>query len=311
MATVDEERVAAVRAFNRFYTNVIGLLRDGLFDTPFSLTEARVVFELAQRDSTELAELRGTLELDAGYLSRILTRLEGDGLVKRARSASDGRRQTIALTRRGRSAFAKLDRLSAREAGALLEGLGERERRRLVGAMGAIRELLGDREARPHATSYVLRRPLPGDLGWVVQSHGSTYADEYGWDDRFETLVARIVADFAESHDPRREAAWIAELDGEPAGCVFCVRDSDELARLRLLLVEPRARGLGMGARLVDECLRFARRAGYERMTLWTNDVLRHARPIYERAGFELVDEEPHSRFGPRVVGQSWERALA
>jgi DNA-binding MarR family transcriptional regulator/GNAT superfamily N-acetyltransferase len=298
-----EGRVAAVRAFNRFYTNLIGLLREGLLHTPHSLTEARVIFELGQRDATELADLRRALDIDAGYLSRIIAGLDAQGLLTRERSSADRRRQVIALTKRGREAFRTLDARSAEEVGALLSGLGEEEQRRLLGAMGAIQQLLGE-TAPPRP--FVLRPPASGDYGWIVQRHGAVYADEYGWDEEFEALVAQIVADFAAGHDPKREDAWIAELDGEPAGCVLCTKRDETVAQLRLLLVEPRARGMGIGSRLVEECIRFGRRAGYEELMLWTNHPLEDARRIYERAGFELRDEEPHHSFGKDLVGQDW-----
>lgn len=300
-------RVQAVRAFNRFYTNVAGLLRDGLLQTPYSLSEARLIFELVHREATELGDLRRALDLDPGYLSRMASRLEADGLVSRERSPVDGRRQLIRLTGRGREAFEVLDERSAREVRALLSRLGEGDQRRLVGAMGTIQRLL---EPAPDREPFVIRPPHAGDYGWVIARHGALYADEYGWDERFEALVARLVADYAEGHDPRREQAWIAEVDGEPAGCLFCVRRSKEVAQLRLLLVEPRARGMGIGGRLVEECVRFARRAGYGELMLWTNDVLADARRLYERAGFELVEEEPHRSFGPELVGQSWRLVL-
>jgi DNA-binding MarR family transcriptional regulator/GNAT superfamily N-acetyltransferase len=275
--------------------------------TPYSLTEARVLFELAQREATEVADLRQALAVDAGYLSRILARFQADRLVVRERSAADGRRQVIRLTDQGRAAFATLDRRSAEEIGGLLAKLTEEDQRRLVGAMAVIREVI---EPAPRPDAYLLRPPRPGDLGWVVQRHGARYAEEYGWDETFEALVARIVADYADHRDPEREHAWIAEVDGVPAGCVFCTRKDDTTAQLRLLLVEPQARGLGIGGRLVEECLRFARRAGYQQIMLWTNDVLADARRIYQRAGFTLVDEDPHHSFGHDLVGQHWTRKL-
>lgn len=302
-----EDRVAAVRAFNRFYTARIGVLRDGLLRTPHSLTEARVLYELGQREVTEVADLRRELDIDAGFLSRLLARLQRDGLVARERSRDDARRMRIRLTDEGTAAFAELDRRSAAEIGAVLEALDREDQRRLVAAMDVVRDVLDD-TAPPGA--FVLRAPRPGDLGWIVQRHGALYAQQYGWDESFEALVARIVADYAASHEPRREAAWIAEVDGEPAGCVLCVRREDDVAQLRLLLVDPRARGRGIGARLVDECLHFARRAGYTRITLWTNDILHEARRIYERAGFELVESAPHHSFGHDLVEQTWARAL-
>jgi DNA-binding MarR family transcriptional regulator/GNAT superfamily N-acetyltransferase len=302
-----EERVASVRAFNRFYTGVIGVLGEGLLDTPYSLTEARVVFELAQRDRTELAELRQALGVDAGYLSRMLARFEADGIATRERSSTDGRRQVVGLTKAGRKTFAMLDRRAADDVVALLSQLPDDDQRRLVGAMDTIASVLEDTTS---GAALVLRPPEPGDFGWVISRNAALYADEHDWDETYETLVARIVADYLENHDTRRERAWIAEVGGERVGAVFCVRKDDDVAQLRLLLVEPGARGHGVGTRLVDECLRFARRAGYSRITLWTNDVLAAARRIYERAGFELVDEEPHHSFGHDLVGQTWTRTL-
>jgi DNA-binding MarR family transcriptional regulator/GNAT superfamily N-acetyltransferase len=304
-----DDRVAAVRAFNRFYTARIGVLRDGLLRTPHSLTEARVLYELGQREVTEVADLRREMDIDAGFLSRLLARLQRDGLVARERSTDDARRQRVRLTDDGRAAFAELDRRSAEEVGAVLEALCDDDQRRLTSAMDTVRDLLADAPA-PAPGGFVLRAPHPGDLGWIVQAHGALYAEQYGWDDSFEALVARIVADYAQDHDPRREAAWIAEVDGEPAGCVLCVRRDDDTAQLRLLLVHPRARGRGIGGRLIEECLRFANRAGYERITLWTNDVLHEARRLYERAGFELLESAPHHSFGHDLVEQTWARDL-
>jgi len=305
---VTDGQVAAVREFNRFYTGVIGLLREGLLGTPYSLTEARVLFELARDDAVEAAQLRRWLDIDAGYLSRLLARFEADGLVSRTRSPADGRRQVIGLTGPGRAVQADLDARSAAQIRALLAGLPPDGRRRLAAAMASIREIIGP---APPPAAFVLRPPVPGDLGWVVQRHGALYAAEYGWDSSFEALVARIVADYAARGDRRRESAWIAELGGEPAGCVFCMRKTDTTAQLRLLLVEPRARGLGMGGRLVAECVSFARRSGYREMLLWTNDVLHAARRIYQRAGFQLVSSQPHHSFGHDLVGQDWRLPLA
>jgi DNA-binding MarR family transcriptional regulator/GNAT superfamily N-acetyltransferase len=308
MAGVVEDRVARVRAFNRFYTGVIGVLGEGLLETPYSLTEARVIFELAQRETTEVAVLRRALGVDAGYLSRILARFEADGLATRERSTGDGRRQVVRLTNAGGKAFRLLDARAADDVRALLSRLPDDEQRRLVGAMETVRGAL---EGAPRAETVVLRPPEPGDFGWIVGRNAAVYAGEYGWDETYEALVARIVADHLEHHDPRRERAWIAEVAGEPVGAVLCVRSDDDVAQLRLLLVEPSARGFGIGTRLVDECVRFARRAGYRRIILWTNDVLTDARRIYERAGFELVDEEPHHSFGKDLVGQTWALSLA
>jgi DNA-binding MarR family transcriptional regulator/N-acetylglutamate synthase-like GNAT family acetyltransferase len=304
---ISTDDVSAVRSFNRFYTDRIGALRAGLLDSPYSLTEARIVFELAQQPSIEVVELRRRLDIDPGYLSRILGRFAAGGIVTRERSSDDGRRQVIRLTRQGRRAFSVLDSRSAEQVARLLDPLAEVERRRLVASMNAIRETLGERR---RGGDVVLRSPAPGDYGWIVSRHGAIYADEYGWDEAFEALVARIVGDHVERRDPRRERAWIAELDGQRAGCVVCVRKDLATAQLRLLLVEPWARGLGIGSRLVDECIRFARRARYERIALWTNDVLEDARRIYERAGFELIDEHAHHSFGQDLVGQHWGREL-
>jgi DNA-binding MarR family transcriptional regulator/GNAT superfamily N-acetyltransferase len=300
-----------VRGFNRFYTRVLGLLRPDLAGSAFGLTEARVLFELAHRDDVAVSDLRRALDLDAGYLSRILSSFTTSGLAVREKSAADGRRQVVRLTDEGRRAFDELDRLQAGAIDSLLAPLDDVQRTQLVGAMGQIRRMLSG-DARP--AGLVLRPPRPGDLGWVVERHGARYAAEYGWDANFEALVARIVAEFAERGDTRREAAWIAELDGERVGCVFCTAsgnpDAEHTAQLRLLLVEPSARGTGVGSRLVDECLRFARRSGYQRITLWTNDVLVTARRIYERAGFGCDRREPHHSFGCDLVGEYWSRDL-
>jgi DNA-binding MarR family transcriptional regulator/GNAT superfamily N-acetyltransferase len=306
--TVSAERVQAVRGFNRFYTNVIGVLGEGLLDTPYSLTESRVLFELAARSTCEVAGLRRTLDLDGGYLSRILARFDADGLITRERAADDARRQVVRLTGRGHEVFATLDDRSADQIAALLGRFTDDDQRRLVGAMEVIEGIV---EGSAKADSFVLRPFGPGDYGWVIQRHGALYAAEYGWDSTFEALVARIVADYADGHDAGLENAWIAEVAGAPVGCVFCVRDAEEgVARLRLLLVEPGARGMGVGGRLVEECLRFARRAGYQSMVLWTNDVLVSARHIYQRAGFTLADEGAHHAFGHDLVEQTWRLTL-
>jgi DNA-binding MarR family transcriptional regulator/predicted N-acetyltransferase YhbS len=301
------DHVAAVRAFSRFYTRWVGALDEGFLHTGRSLPEARVLYELGRSRTTEVAALRESLGLDPGYLSRLLKVLEADGLVARERSAADARRQIARLTRKGRREFELLDRRSADRIGTSLAALAPAERDRLTAAMAAIESALGQNGAEPAVT---LRAPGAGDLGWIVERHGALYAEEYGWDERFEALVARIVGEFAAGRDPAREAAWIAHYAGARAGSVLCVGKDEATAQLRLLLVEPWARGRGIGARLVDECLAFARQAGYREIVLWTNDVLEHARPIYERAGFELVESEPHSEFGPEVVGQNWARPL-
>ena len=302
-----ESAVAAVRAFNRFYTNMIGLLRGKYLDTPYSLTEARLLFELAQRDASEVTDLRRAVDIDPGYMSRILARFAADGLVTRERAAADARRQVIRLTDAGCSATVSLDALSARQTSGMLAAVREDDRRRLLDAMRVITAVLA---GSPQPRGYLLRAPAPGDMGWVVQRNGALYAEEFGWDASYEALVARIVADYVDHRDPDAEAAWIAEVDGTPAGCVFCVRENATTARLRLLLVEPWARGLGIGGRLVDEVLQFARRTGYSDITLWTNDVLAGARRIYERAGFTLDNENHHHSFGQDLVGQNWSRRL-
>jgi DNA-binding MarR family transcriptional regulator/GNAT superfamily N-acetyltransferase len=297
-----------IRGFNRFYTRVLGLLRPDLAGSVFGLTDARVLFELAHRDDVAVSDLRRDLDLDAGYLSRILSGFTASGLVAREKSAADGRRQVVRLTDGGRRAFDELDKLQAGAIATMLAPLDEAQRAELVTSMGRIRRTLGD---EPRWRGLVLRPPAPGDLGWVVERHGYRYAAEYGWDTTFEALVARIVADFAERGDAKREAAWIAEMNGERVGCVFCsAADAKDTAQLRLLIVDPSARGAGVGTRLVDECLQFARRSGYRRITLWTNDVLVAARRIYERAGFHCDRREPHQSFGHDLVGEYWSRDL-
>lgn len=299
--------VQDVRSFNRFYTRLIGALDYGRhLYAPYTLTETRVLYELAHAPRTDAADLRGQLALDAGYLSRILNRFEADGLIERTRSQTDPRRRTVVLTARGREAAELLDERARETVGALLAGVPAEERGRLAEAMGAIREILGERRA-PSPQDVVLRGPRPGDLGWIVERNAAVYAAEYGWNADYEGLVARIVAGFAEDHDPRRERVWIAELDGRRVGCVMCVRDdAPDTARLRLLLVEPEARGLGIGDRLVTAVVDFARDVGYGELVLWTNDVLTAARHIYRRHGFVLTAEKPHRSFGKDLVGQDW-----
>jgi DNA-binding MarR family transcriptional regulator/GNAT superfamily N-acetyltransferase len=309
--TAADAHVAAVRHFNRFYTRRIGALDEGHLRSPYSLAEVRVLYELAHGDGPSAAELGRELGLDAGYLSRLLRGLEQRGLVERRPSETDGRQSVVRLTGDGGEAFAALDARAGDDVARLLDALGPGERRRLVEAMRTIEALLGERRAPK--VPYLLRHHQPGDLGWVVHRHGVLYAQEYGWDERFEGLVAEVVAHFVRHHDARRERCWIAEREGEVVGSVFLVRHPDapeSVAKLRLLLVEPSARGLGIGKRLVHECLRFARHAGYRTVTLWTNSVLVAARAIYEDAGFRLVHEEEHAGFGPRLVGQTWEREL-
>jgi DNA-binding MarR family transcriptional regulator/GNAT superfamily N-acetyltransferase len=307
-ASVPDRRIAAVRRFNRFYTRQIGLLQDGYLDSPFSLTQVRVLYELAHRDATSASELSRELGIDAGYLSRILRGFERIGLIHREASDSDARRSILRLTEQGREAFAPLDARSQEDIGAMLGGLSDPEQARLVEAMELIERLLGPR-GEPKVP-YVLRPHRPGDMGWVVLRHGVLYAREYGWDERFEALVASVVADFIKQYDPRRERCWIAERGGEPVGSVFLVKGPESVAKLRLLLVEPEARGLGIGKHLVDECVRFARSVGYRTLTLWTNSVLVAARHLYEQAGFRLINSEPHHSFGHDLVGETWELEL-
>jgi DNA-binding MarR family transcriptional regulator/GNAT superfamily N-acetyltransferase len=298
------DQVAAVRAFNRFYTNVIGLVQGLYLDMPYSLTEARLLFELARQDVTAVADLRRTLDIDAGYLSRVLTRFEADGLIGRKRSKADARRQDITLTGAGQGLAAELDTRSARQIGELLAGV---DRCRLLGAMREITDLLG----RPRARDVVLRSSGTGDLGWVLQRHGVVYTEEFGWNSDFETMVAGIVADYLRTKAPGRQAGWIAEVDGVPAGSAFCAPEDATTARLRLLLVERWARGLGIGARLVDEVLRFARQAGYQRIILSTYDVLVSAGRIYRAAGFTLVSQERERAFGHELNAQIFARDLS
>jgi DNA-binding MarR family transcriptional regulator/GNAT superfamily N-acetyltransferase len=302
-----ESEVRTLRSFNRTVTAAMGVLDEGLLQTEFVLSEARTIHDLAQRDATEVSDLRERLGLDSGYLSRLLSRLEERDLVRREVSPADGRRQVASLTPAGRDAFAVLDSRADHEAARLLDALGDRDRLRLVSGMRAVRDILA---GPPASRAVVLRAAGPGDWGWIVSRHGALYAAEYGWDESFEALVARIVADHIESRDPRTDAAWIAELDGEPAGCVLCVREDERTAKLRLLLVDPRARGLGIGGRLVEECIRFARRAGYARLVLWTNAPLTSARRIYEAAGFVLTGEEEHESFGSTLTGQTFSLEL-
>jgi DNA-binding MarR family transcriptional regulator/GNAT superfamily N-acetyltransferase len=304
-----DERVAAIRRFNRFYTQQIGVLRDGLLDSEFSLTEARVLYELANAPGSSTAtEVGRTLGLDSGYLSRMLRSFERRALVRRRPSPTDARRSNLTLTPKGRSAFAQLDASARTEIARLLAAHSAAEQRELVGAMRSIERVLD--AAAPLPSPVELREPGPGDMGWVIARHGELYANEYHFNENFEALVAKIVAQFMLEHDPARERSWIAIVDGERAGSVMLVRESDAVARLRLLLVEPSARGRGVGRALVNACLDFAREARYEKITLWTNAVLESARAIYIATGFRLVREEPHTRFGTEEVGQDWELEL-
>lgn len=303
-----EAKIDVIRRFNRFFTRRIGVLREGLLHTPYSLTEARILFEIANRDNLSGSDLSRELGLDPGYLSRILSGLERRNLIEKTPSKADARRRLLALTPEGEDAFSLLDARSRQEVAQMLGELSEEEQQRLLQAMRTIEGLL-DKDLK-YSELFLLRTHEPGDIGWVVHRHGVLYAQEYGWDERFEALVARIVANFIDGFDSSKERCWVAEMGGERVGCVFLVRASEEAAKLRLLLVEPKARGLGLGTRLVEECIRFARSRSYKVLTLWTNSVLSAARHIYEEHGFILVEQEEHHSFGKDLVGQTWALAL-
>jgi DNA-binding MarR family transcriptional regulator/GNAT superfamily N-acetyltransferase len=303
----EEARIAAIRAFNRFYTRQLGVLDQQVFKSPYSLSEARVIYELAHRDGPSAKEIGAELDVDPGYLSRIVQKFADDGLISRKPLPADRRQHQLNLTAKGRQAFAKLDRNSHDDVAKMLHPLAPCERRRLTAAMATIERLL-EPTAPPAAA--VLREPRPGDMGWIVQSQGAAYAREYGWDSSFEALVADIVAKFLNSFDASRERCWIAEIDGAPVGSVMLVRGDDEIAKLRLLLVEPTGRGQGLGRRLVGECIDFARACGYRKITLWTQSILTAARKIYQDAGFALVASEPHRSFGQNLIGETWEIKL-
>ena len=300
--------VEALRRFNRFYTRRIGVLEEGLLGSGFSLTEARLIYEIATRDGVTAALLARELGLDPGYLSRTIAGLAKRRILERARADGDARRRTLVLGARGREAFARLDAGSSAAMAEILAPLAGEARRQLLGALARIAALLGDTPARTEP--YLLRPHRPGDMGWIIRRHAELYHQELGWDASFEAFVADIAAAFLKSFDATRDCCWIAEQEGDNVGSVCLVKVSAETAKLRLLLVEPRARGLGIGARLVAEALAFARRAGYAKVTLWTNDSLHAARRLYERAGFVLIAEEPYRRFGRELVGQTWQRLL-
>jgi DNA-binding MarR family transcriptional regulator/N-acetylglutamate synthase-like GNAT family acetyltransferase len=303
-----QERISTLRRFNRFYTRKLGVLEEHFLRSPFSLAEVRVLYELAQGEQTTAKEVGQALGLDAGYLSRILERFLRARLISRAASPADGRQSFLMLSPKGKAAFAPLERRSREEVGVMLRPLSERDQQRLVQAAGTIEALLADRrERRPEIS---LRRARAGDFGWIVSRHGALYAEEYGWNESFEGMAADIVAAFIKEHDTKRERCWIAEIDGVRAGSVMLVRAGEKAAKLRLLIVEPEARGLGVGKRLVEECIRFARGAGYRKITLWTQSILVAARAIYLRAGFNKVREEPHTSFGKKLVGEYWELKL-
>jgi len=315
-AASTDPHVTALRAFNRFYTRRIGVLDEQLYGTPFTLPQTRVLWELAHHDGITASELARTLDLDAGYLSRLLAGLKARRLVRAQRSPADARQSLLSLTAAGRKAYAPMNAHSEQQTGALLSTLDEPNRRRLLQATGTIESLLG--APRTDRAPYLLRGLQPGDIGWVISRHGAIYAAEYGWDLTFEALVAQIAGRYIEQLDTQREACWIAERDNQNVGCVFLVQARDDktgkpergVAQLRLLIVEPSARGLGIGARLVAECERFARHAGYRRIKLWTQATLLAARTIYSKAGYQLIGTEPHTSFGAKLVGEMWELVL-
>jgi DNA-binding MarR family transcriptional regulator/GNAT superfamily N-acetyltransferase len=306
-----EQRAEAIREFNRFYTRRIGALGEGHLDSKFSLTEVRVLFELANREHPTASEIAETLGLDRGYLSRTLRSFQKRGLVTMKTGPDDRRRALLRLTPAGRRAFSPLNTRAREDIVAMLEPLPAPEQQRILDAMRAIRTSLDRKNESASANApYTLRSHRPGDMGWVVHRHGVLYFKEYGWDERFEALVAHVVAEFVDNFDPARERCWIAERDGEIVGSIFVVAKSKTVAKLRLLLVEPSARGLGLGSRLVDEVIRFARQAGYKKIFLWTQRELTAARKIYAAAGFKLVSEDPHDSFGESLIAETWELVL-
>ncbi len=308
MSTEMSERIEAVRRFGRFYSRQLGFLDEGLLQSPFPLPEARLVYEIAQHVETTAAELGTELGLDLGYLSRLVRQLHKQGIVEKKPSPSDGRVTLLSLTEEGMNAFSKLNGAARNQVEQMMSKLSDADQQRLVQAMSSIEQVLGAESE--HRVPYILRPHQSGDMGWVVQRHGLLYNREYGWDEEFEALVAEIVARFIQTFDPKRERCWVAEKDGANVGSVFLVRNTESVAQLRLLLVEPEARGLGIGQRLVRECTRFARQAGYEKIMLWTNDVLLAARHLYELEGYRLVKEESHHSFGHDLVGQFWEMTI-
>lgn len=301
-------RIAALRRFNRFYTREIGVLRKGFLGSPFSLAEARVLYEIWRGNRPTATDIARALDLDAGYLSRVLRAFENGGLIAKTVSKTDARQAHLSLTARGKKTFAPLERASQDSASAMLGKLPLSDQKRLVAAMATIEQLIGPAQA--NVQPYLMRPHRPGDMGWVVARHATVYGEEYGWDETIEALTAEIVATFVRNYDPKRERCWIAERDGEIVGCVFLVKEDETTARLRLLIVDPKARGLGIGARLVDECVQFARAAGYRRITLWTHRVLDGARKLYIGAGFQLTREWTHDDFGKTLVAETWDLEL-
>lgn len=303
-----QKGINEVRRFNRFYTRIIGVLREGLLHSPYSLTEARILFEIANKDSITASDLCRILGLDPGYLSRTLARLEQQGLIKKIKSNKDGRQRLLNLTIKGKESFEILNSRSSEEIGEMLDDLSETDQIRLLQAMHSIESIL-DRGLK-FSEPFFIRSHEAGDMGWVTHRHGLLYFQEYGWDQNFEALVSQIVADFIKNFNPDRERCWIAEMNGEKVGSVFVVQHTDSVAKLRLLLVEPNARGLGLGSRLVEECIRFARRFKYKKLVLWTNSVLLEARHIYKKKGFSIVKQEEHHSYGHNLIGENWELIL-
>jgi DNA-binding MarR family transcriptional regulator/GNAT superfamily N-acetyltransferase len=308
---IAEARIATVRGFNRFYTRQIGVLRKKFLDSPFSLGEARVLYEIASGRSPTASDVGRALDLDAGYLSRVLRQFEKRGLVQRQASANDGRQSHLTLSQRGRKAYAPLERRSQRDTGTMLGRLAPADQSRLIEAMTTIQALLGGKPNAPAPERrYILRAPKPGDFGWIVKRNAEIYAAEYGWIAPFEGVCAQIVADFVNKFDAKHERCWIAEMAGENVGSIMLANDGKGVARIRLLLLDPKARGLGIGAKLTDEAIRFARRAGYKKITLWTHSVLAAARHIYQKAGFKLMRSEKHKSWGRPVVSEHWDLEL-
>ncbi|WP_238457948.1 bifunctional helix-turn-helix transcriptional regulator/GNAT family N-acetyltransferase [Alkalihalobacterium alkalinitrilicum] len=305
-----EERINAVRHFNRFMTKQIGALRESLLHSPYSLTESRIIFEIANNNNLTASNLIHDLGLDAGYVSRILARFEEKGIIQKERSTRDARQLILKLTLEGVKAFSQLNERSNNEIAELIGELSESEQQQLINALKTVEGLLIKKKSLKFSGPYFLRQHEPGDMGWVVHKHGILYSQEYGWDVNFESLVSQIVADFIDNYNPKRERCWIAEMNGEIVGSIFVVEGSEDTAKLRLLIVDPKARGLGLGSQLVEECINFSRRVGYKKLVLWTNSVLKEARHIYQKKGFTLVDEEKHHSFGKDLVGETWELSL-
>ncbi|MEK4513250.1 GNAT family N-acetyltransferase [Paenibacillus anaericanus] len=303
-----ENRIHTVRHFNRFITRNIGVLQEGLLHSPYSLTEVRIMFELAHRDNPTASDLTKELGLDAGYLSRILARLEQQGLIVKVRSETDGRQRILQLTPEGKEVYLPLNERSNEEVAEMLSELSEGDQVQLFKAMQTIEKLLT--KDFKYSKPFILRPHEPGDMGWIVHKHGVLYAQEYGWDERFEASVLQIATEFINNYNPKQERCWIAEMNGEIVGSIVVVQESDTIAKLRLLIVDPKARGMGLGTRLVEEAIQFAKRAKYQKLVLWTNHVLKEARHIYRKAGFTLVAEEKHSNYGPEVIGETWELIL-